>query len=275
MIREENPAQEKHKRTTARRITGDVLILLILLFAAYLCAVMPPRIHAVVLQDAYRKIFYYQLILCGGLLLLALDLRFAFLTKSRARLPHIAGWILRLAGMAFALLLLFFCGRAVTGGLIHNAEEAENVIVLGMALEKGQPTADLLLRLNTARQYLEAHPQAKLILSGGNPDKTGVTEAAVMQALLLSHGVPPDCLILEDQAPSTRENFLHAAEILDTDAPVVIVSSNYHMDRAVKMARAAGFTHIMRLPAPSEPLYYGANITREILLDLRGLILGR
>ena len=33
--------------------------------------------------------------------------------------------------------------------------------------------------------------------------------------------------------------------------PVVMISSNYHMDRAVRNAGEAGFTHVMRLPAPS------------------------
>ena len=62
--------------------------------------------------------------------------------------------------------------------------------------------------------------------------------------------------------------------MLDPDAPVVLISSDYHMDRAAAMAEAAGFTRILRLPAPSEPLYYGANLMWEVVLDLNELISG-
>ncbi len=50
--------------------------------------------------------------------------------------------------------------------------------MLGLALENGKPTPDLLARLDTARKYLERYPETRLILTGGNAAEPGRTEAA-------------------------------------------------------------------------------------------------
>ena len=130
---------------------------------------------------------------------------------------------------------------------------------------------NLTARLDTARAYLEKYLEAKLILTGGNADETGRTEAAVMRDILTEKGVPEGRLILEDQATSTKENFQNIVGMLQADESVVMISSNYHMDRAVRNAKEAGFTHVMRLPAPSSFLAYGANMLSEVILDLNDL----
>lgn len=251
-----------------RRWLGNLLLALVLLYTVYLCAVMLHRINTVVLKDTYRTIFHNELILCAVLLLAALDLRFAFFSWPRVKVLKMLGWALRLTVAAGALIILFFCGKVIAGSLIRTAGEAENAIVLGMALEKGQPTRDLLLRLDTAEQYLKQHPESTLILTGGNSGESGQTEAAVMQELLLARGIPEERLLLEDRAEDTRENFVNTAELIDPTAPVVLISSNYHMDRATRMAEESGFRQILRLPAPSSPLPYGANLMWEVILDI-------
>ncbi len=240
-------------------------------YTVYLCIVMQHRISSVVLKDTYRTIFHNELILCGILLLFSLDLRFGFFTRPDFMLLKILGWILRVVVYVFALVTVFFFGKVIAGSLVNTAGEAENAIVLGMALENGQPTKDLILRLDTAEQYLEEYPEAKLILTGGNPDEAGRTEAAVMRELLTERGVPEENMILEDKAKSTRQNFTSTAGIIDPNEPVVLISSDYHMGRAVRMAEEAGFTGVMRLPAPSDPLHYGSNIMWEVILELNEL----
>ena len=51
-----------------------------------------------------------------------------------------------------------------------------------------------------------------------------------------------------------------------------MISSDYYMDRAVRNASESGFVHVMRLPAPSGFLAYGANMLSEVVLDLNDLI---
>jgi uncharacterized SAM-binding protein YcdF (DUF218 family) len=56
--------------------------------------------------------------------------------------------------------------------------------------------------------------------------------------------------------------------MIDPSRPVVLISSDYHMDRAVRTAREAGFTRVLRLPAPSAFLSFGANVMWEVIMEV-------
>ena len=144
---------------------------------------------------------------------------------------------------------------------------------LGLALENGKPTDDLVARLDTAERYIMENPDATLILTGGNPDESGKTEAAVMRDILLERGIPEGKMVLEDRAESTKQNFRNTAELVSPEEPVVLITSNYHMDRASQTAASAGFTRILRRPAPSSVLHFGANVMWEAVLELNELTL--
>ena len=254
-----------------RRIIGDILLVLFILLTADVIIVMSARINAVVLKADYREVFMYQIILCVILLLFALDVRFNLFTRWKPVILKGFGWVLRAVIVLLSAVILFFCGKVIAGGMINTAGQADSAIVLGLALENGKPAPDLLARLDTARTYLEKYPEAQLILTGGNADETGRTEAAVMRDLLTDQGIPESKLILEDRAETTIENFRNIAGMVSKDEPVVMISSNYHMDRAVRNASEEGFTRVMRLPAPSGFLAYGANMLSEVVLDLNDL----
>jgi len=255
----------------ARRILGDLSLVLAVLLTADVAVIMLRRIASVVLKADYENIFRHELILCAVLLLAALDLRFGIFTARKGKLLKALGMALRCVILLGTALILFFCGRVAVGSLINTAQPAEHAIVLGMALQNGRPTEDLLSRLDTAQRYLEQNPDATLILTGGNAGEDGRTEAAVMRDLLLERGVSEESLRLEDQAKTTKENFRNTARMIDPTQPVVLISSNYHMDRAVRTAKSAGFSQILRLPAPSDPLSFGANMMWEVILDLNEL----
>ena len=243
-----------------RGIIGNILILLAVLLLADVAIVMTHKINTVVLKSDYQEIFVYELILCAILLLFALDVRFGLFVRTQFVIVRIVGWMLRILIAALAAVIVFFCGKVIAGSVINNAGQAENAIVLGLALENGKPTDDLLSRLNTARNYLEKYPSARLILTGGNPDESGHTEAQVMHDILVERGVPETQMVLEDTAKFTKENFRRTATMIDPEKPVVLISSNYHMDRASSTAKEAGFTRVLRLPAPSSLLSFGASM---------------
>ena len=263
--------QTRNRTSRGRRIAGDILLAPAVLLTADVAFVMPARINAVVLKADYRDVFMYQLILCAILLLFALDVRFNLFTRWKAAVLRGAGWVLRAVVALLTAVIVFFCGKVVAGGMINTAARADHVIVLGLALENGEPAPDLLARLDTAEKYLEKYPGARLILTGGNADGSGRTEAAVMRDILTARGVPEDRLILEDRAQTTKENFGNIAAIVPAEEPVVLVSSNYHMDRAARNASESGFSHVMRLPAPSRFWTFGANMLWEVVLDLNDL----
>ena len=87
-----------------------------------------------------------------------------------------------------------------------------------------------------------------------------------MRELLLERGVPDGRMLLEDRAATTKENFRNTAQLLPSGARVVLISSDYHMDRAVRTAKSAGFSGLLRLP--------GANMMWEVVMDLNALLGG-
>ena len=189
----------------SRLIIGDILIILTIAFAIYLSAIMLHRISTVVLKDAYVKIFRYELVVCAFFILFALDVRFNLLVRARIKALLIGGWAFRVIVILVCAVTSFFLIKITIGCFIHTAGHADHSIVLGLALENGKPTDDLLARLDAAERYLAKEPNATLILTGGNPDETGKTEAAVMRELLLQRGISGEKLILEDRAETTKE----------------------------------------------------------------------
>ncbi|MBQ8094747.1 MAG: YdcF family protein [Clostridia bacterium] len=259
--------------SSLRRIIGDVLIAMILLFTLQLSCLMHYRIQTVALRSTYTRVFEYELAVCGLFLLVALDIRFGWLTKAASSFLHTIGHILRILLICAVSVILFFSGKVIIGGFMDTSGTAEHAIVLGMALENGMPTSDLLARLDTAHAYLERCPEARLILTGGNPGANGKTEASVMHDLLSADGIPEHKMILEDRAETTIENFQNTAALIDPERPIVLITSNYHMDRASSAARRAGFTQIMRLPAPSSITALGTNVLWEVIMELNELTL--
>ncbi len=255
------------KKGVVRRIIGDLLIALTALLTIDVVVVMERKISTVVLKDTYRNIFHYELVLCIILLLFSLDVRFGFWTKLKWKVAKLCGWIFRCVVILLSAAILYFCARVNVGMVITSSGSTEYALVLGMALENGKPTKDLISRIEVAKKFLDKNPNSVLILTGGNPDDSGRTEAVVMKELLLERGASGDKLILEDQAATTKDNFVNAAKLVDPSSPVFLITSNYHMDRAVTMAKKAGFTNIKRLPAPAAFLSFGSNMLWEVILD--------
>ena len=258
----------------AGHLAGDMFIFLTVAFAVYLSVVMIRRINAVVLKDSYRKAFYLELFICAVFLLCALDIRFSTFTWTGRGVLTVLGWIFRITVCILAVSVILLAGKITIKGFHTSDEHPGYAIVLGLALENGEPTEDLIKRIDTAEQYLKSAPGTVLVLTGGNPDDSGKTEAEVMRDILKERGVDAKHMILEDAAGSTRENFENVVQIIGGDEPVTVITSNYHMDRAVLTAKKAGFSRVSGCPAPSSLTYYPANVLWEVLMELNELTLG-
>ncbi len=143
--------KEKKRIGTARRVIGDILLVAVVAFTVYLSVIMIHRINMVALSGVYKNIFIRELVICGILLLLALDIRFDLFTRFRAKPLRIAGWVVRGCLIVAVAFILFVTGKIVGAGLIGTAGDTDRVLVLGMALEDGKPTEDLRLRVKTAK----------------------------------------------------------------------------------------------------------------------------
>jgi uncharacterized SAM-binding protein YcdF (DUF218 family) len=102
------------------------------------------------------------------------------------------------------------------------------------------------LRCIGAINAWRAHPFRRIVLSGGH----GVAES--MRLFLVSQGIPEGVIQTETRSESTRENAEFTAAMLPKSdrGRVAVLSSEYHMRRAVREFERAGFQNLIVLPTP-------------------------
>ena len=123
-------------------------------------------------------------------------------------------------------------------------ETPDFIVVLGAQVQGDRPSLTLKKRLDKALEFLQAHPDRTVIVSGGQGPDEAHTEASVMAQYLLAHGADASQILEEPQASNTRENLLFSAKLaeeagVDTSR-VLIVTSDFHMCRAKYIARTLG-----------------------------------
>lgn len=133
------------------------------------------------------------------------------------------------------------------------------VVVLGAQTHGDRPSRTLRERLDLAVDYLEAHPSARVIVSGGQGADETQTEASVMEAYLLERGITPERITEESASRTTRENLINAKRLAEKNgtetARVLIITSEFHLSRAKFIARSLGM----------EPYGIGSSTTPWIL----------
>lgn len=191
------------------------------------------------------------MVLIGGLVVL-LCLRFSWI----ARLwKHTAGKIALVAAavIAVALVALFVIVSAkMIKANTHKPREDATVIVLGAGINGDQPSLILRGRLDAAIAYLEEHPQAVCIVSGGQGPDEICSEASVMQTYLLEHGIATERIYVEDRSENTEQNIAFSRTIIEENGlsqNVAIVTQEFHQYRAQRYTMKAGFTSVGAITA--------------------------
>ena len=120
-------------------------------------------------------------------------------------------------------------------------EKTDVVIVLGHRLLPGnQPSEDLKRRIDKAVEVWHETGAPLIMPCGGLTRDRTRTEAEVMKEMLVARGVPPEIIRLEDQSRITLENMANAYDLLGPNKRVAVVSSDYHMDMALRDCQAVG-----------------------------------
>ena len=211
----------------------------------------------------------------------------------RYRMVHPDGWsIPRTVSMILAVcLILIGLSFAITEGKMIAAmssrteEELDYVIVLGAQVKKTVPSKALRLRLESACKYLQGHPDTLAVLSGGQGSGEEITEAACMYQYLTEHGISGERLLLEDQSTTTRENLLYSARVIADsldernmdqvwNMKIGLVSNNFHIYRAVKLAEKVGYKNIYGIAARSDWKLQIHYMVREYFAVLKAKIRG-
>ena len=203
--------------------------------------------------------FFLQGALSAAMILYAL--LFNWISGISKKIHLIAGII--------CLIPIIFVSFLFIYGNVNNVDHTEDVvIVLGAGLRGEDVGRPLASRLDTAILYWRQNPDAHIIVCGGLGSGAIITEAEAMARYLTARGIPPERIILEDRSTSTYENLKFAKEILDAYFPdgfrAVVVSNDFHIYRAVQIARQAGI-EAGHLGAPTTWYTWPMNYLREML----------
>ena len=159
-------------------------------------------------------------------------------------------------GMKLLLVLLaagLLCFGALEGAVLagcHDSVEhdANVVIVLGARLWPDGPSPALKRRLDRALDYVSTHPDADIIVSGGQGSDEYTSEAQAMADYLLTRGVSAEQIHLEAQSTSTAENLRYSMDVMrrlgydPAETPVVVVSNAFHLTRVRLLCNRLGLT---------------------------------
>lgn len=123
-----------------------------------------------------------------------------------------------------------------------RSRPASLLLVLGMRLRGGEVRKDYARRLDRALALYGEHPGSRILVLGGSPDGRTVTEADRGKAYLVSRGIDPDHILLEDASRHTLENLFNARRVLAAGAyeRVTLISSRYHLARCQMIAAGLG-----------------------------------
>lgn len=258
----------KHNRNISYRQERGITLHMIWMIVGILCALY---CLALAITGGTGTWFF----LIWGILGVAFTLWGIFRGRIWHAMPH---WLNITAGTLFLLMLavfLFTEGCIISGFSKNTDKELDYIVVLGAQLKTTGPSRVLQYRLDTAYEYLTAHPDTKVIVSGGQGSNEPASEAQGMCDYLVKRGIEPDRIILEDKSVNTEQNIRFSKDFLQADTDKVgIVSNNFHVFRAVKLAKAAGYRNVFGIAAPATAFYLPNNMLREFFGVVKDFLMG-
>ncbi|MBR6460187.1 MAG: YdcF family protein [Actinomycetaceae bacterium] len=159
----------------------------------------------------------------------------------------------------------------------HVDKDIDYIIVLGAKVRPdGSPSAVLKYRLDAAYDYLVEHPRTQCVVSGGQGSNEPMPEADAMADYLRERGIDEERILIENTSETTAENMDFSRELIaNPSAEIGIVTNNFHVYRAVKIARKAGLEHVYGIAAHSDTWYLPNNMFRETFGILKNVVSGK
>jgi uncharacterized SAM-binding protein YcdF (DUF218 family) len=156
------------------------------------------------------------------------------------RVLRLIALLLAAGVLVYGALVAYVCYREAN---VPPAGDYDAIIVLGAQVkEDGQPSVQLRWRLDKALEMYESRP-CVIVVCGAQGANEPRPEAEVMRELLIADGVPAEHVHADPDSMDTRQNMDNAKAILDSlglSRPLV-VTSDYHLPRAMEIAADAGF----------------------------------
>ncbi len=159
--------------------------------------------------------------------------------------------ILALLGLTFYLgVVAMVCYREAN---LPPVGEYDALIVLGAQVKPdGTLSLQLQWRLDAAVKAWRAR-NCWVVVCGARGSDEPVEEAYAMRDYLVGQGIPAEWILTDPASYNTRQNIANAIALLgDRDVHhVAVVTSDYHVPRAMAIAEDAGL-EVSGIPAPTK-----------------------
>ena len=203
---------------------------------------------------------------------------FGWLLRREELLQRLPGW-LKATTLGFIMAMVTVFAVVEIRILVHFGAEAapgaDYCLILGAQMKSHGPSDVLRRRLDAAIWYLEENPDTIAIVSGGQGVNEPVSEAAGMYEYLTAYGIDSARILLEDQSSDTMENMRFSSALIDkSEDSVVLVTNNFHVFRAVSIARKAGYQKLDALAADAYPYMIPNNLLREFFGVIKDTLAG-
>ena len=184
-------------------------------------------------------------------------------------------------GVGVAFLLCIVGGLCMVGKLVWEGNaapdaNADYMIVLGGHVYGERMSQNLWYRVDSAYQYLQGNPNTKAVLSGGKGQGESITEAEAMYRYLVKHGIAKDRLLREETSVNTDENIRNSIKLIGSKTKkVIIVSNDYHIYRAKRIARKQGCSNVEAIGSKTHAYTAPNAYVREVIAVIKYKLCGQ
>lgn len=141
------------------------------------------------------------------------------------------------------IVLMIAASAAILGAASKNIPDDTPAVVLGCAVKGSRPSKVLQERIDAAYDYMQEHPQAVCVLSGGKGKGENISEAECMYQQLVRAGIDASRLYQEAESVNTQKNLENSIKILEgleVGESVTVISSEFHLYRGRWWAKKLG-----------------------------------
>ena len=204
--------------------------------------------------------------LLGGILCIACYLYWRRVEKS-GRYPRHRKLLRALRILLCAALIFFLAveGVILCGGMMEAEQGLNYIVVLGARVNGTVPSGSLRNRIRVGAEYLRDNPQTIAVLSGAQGSGEEISEARCMYDNMVAAGIDPARLILEEQSTDTAENLRNSRALIPEGASAGLVTNNFHIFRALALARNQGWTDVRGIPVATTMLSLPHYLMREFV----------
>jgi uncharacterized SAM-binding protein YcdF (DUF218 family) len=115
-------------------------------------------------------------------------------------------------------------------------DDLDYLVVLGAQVYRNAPSEILRYRLDAACDYLAAHPDTRVVVSGGQGPNEPCPEADVMARYLEQHGIETTRILRERRSETTKQNLVYSRELIARKCSLSTQGSSENMSEQMGLA---------------------------------------